>query len=93
MSIPITEYRGQINSETLKLLDFLQEELSIPPMLACLQIGGFCFSNVLAYYKSKGIEPPEALVKLIETDYPTMLADLNDTIEMQYLMINTQGTT
>lgn len=92
MSIPIQHYKAQVHLEAMKLLDFFQEELGIPPVFACLQMGGFCVSSLKAYYEMHDLTPPDEVVNFMETIYPKMLADLNSAIENQFLMINTQGT-
>lgn len=91
MTIPLDIYKASINAETLHTLDYLGTELSIPPMFSCLHMGGFCFSNVLAYYEAHGKEPPKELVDFMKS-YPAVMDSLQEVIQQQFLLLNTQGT-
>lgn len=88
----IPDYKFQVHSETLKMLDFFAEELAIPPMLSCLLVGGFSFANVLAYYEHNNKEPPKELVEFMANVYPAIMEEQRETILQQYIMLNTEGT-
>lgn len=83
--------KAQVIQETLAALDYLGNELVIPPMYSCLQMGGFCFSNILAYYANHQLEPPKELEEFMKF-LPKLQENLNGVIELQYLTLNTQGT-
>lgn len=87
---PIETDKVRITDETLKTLEHLGEERNIPPMLSCLHMGGFCFSNVYAYYAKHDKEPPKELEEFIQY-YPKLLESLKDVIEEQYLILHSKG--